>query len=41
MVLHVWLYVNGLMEAPQQNSISAVFAEIWNRVKKEIDPYCD
>jgi hypothetical protein len=28
-------YVNGLKEAPQQNSVPAVLAEIWNRVKRK------
>jgi hypothetical protein len=38
-VLRIWSHVNGLKEAPLQNSISAIFAETWNRVKNEIDPY--
>jgi hypothetical protein len=39
MVLRIWSYEkHGLKEVPLQVSISATFAETWNRVK-EIDPY--
>jgi hypothetical protein len=40
-VLRIWSHVNGLKEAPLQNSISAIFAETWNRVKNKSIHTCD
>jgi hypothetical protein len=39
MVLHIGSHLNGLKEAPLQNLISVIFAETWDQVKNEIDPY--